>query len=375
MQKLNICLVSLTFAPDTQDGAAKFFKGIYEYLKNQGHNVKLITGKWNFKLLDPNIFQIDIIRRRFFWVPHFNIHAIKYLKQHKFDIIHGNSPKGVLPIILANQKRFISTIHDLGPFETPFTKIPIEKFLIKFVAEKSKFITTCSDFIRNEINHYIPKVDLNKIFNLYSAIEEKFKPLPKEAQKLREELHIKGPVILYIGRIAKYKGVYDVIRAYKEAKKEIPDLTLVIGGKPDFYMDKIYQDWKGKFNDILFVGFVSDEEIPIYYSMGDIFITYSYASEGFGLTPIEAIACGTPVICSSLNAYKEVLKDSAIFVPPRSPKLLAKEIVNLLKNESQRRNLITKAQKFVKRYTWNSVGKKLEVVYQKFINNGKTIHI
>ena len=43
MQKLNICLVSLTFAPDTQDGAAKFFKGIFEYLKNQGHNVKLIT--------------------------------------------------------------------------------------------------------------------------------------------------------------------------------------------------------------------------------------------------------------------------------------------------------------------------------------------
>jgi len=368
MQKLNICLVSLTFAPDTQDGAAKFFKGIFEYLKNQGHNVKLITGKWNFELSDSNIFQIEIIRRRFFWFPQFNLHAIKYLKQHKFDIIHGNSPKGALPIILANQKRFISTIHDLGPFETPFTKIPIEKFFIKFVAEKSKFITTCSDFIRKEINHYIPKVDLNNIFNLYSAIEEKFKPLPKKAQKLKEELYINGPVILYIGRIAKYKGVDDIIRAYKEAKKEIHDLTLVIGGKPDFYMEKIYQDWKRKFNDILFVGFVSDKEIPIYYSMSDIFITYSYASEGFGLTPIEAIACGAPVICSSLNVYKEVLKDNAIFVPPRSPKLLAKEIVNLLKNESQRRSLITKAQNFVKRYTWNSVGKKLEAVYQKFIN-------
>ena len=61
MEKLNICLVSLTFAPDSQDGAAKFFTGIFNYLKNQGHNVKLITGKWNIEFSDPDIYQINII--------------------------------------------------------------------------------------------------------------------------------------------------------------------------------------------------------------------------------------------------------------------------------------------------------------------------
>ena len=76
MDKLNICLVSLTFAPDTQDGAAKFFAGIYDYLKNQGHNVKVITGKWNHDLRDPNIIQTNIIRRRFFWFPQFNINSL-----------------------------------------------------------------------------------------------------------------------------------------------------------------------------------------------------------------------------------------------------------------------------------------------------------
>ena len=141
MKKLNICLVSLTFAPDTQDGAAKFFTGIYNYLKKRGHNVKVITGKWNKELLDPDINQIDIIRKRFFWFPQFNLKTVKYLKANEFDIIHGNSPKGTLPIILANQKRFISTIHDLGPFETKFTKIPIEKYLIKYVVEKSFLIS------------------------------------------------------------------------------------------------------------------------------------------------------------------------------------------------------------------------------------------
>ncbi|UCC19319.1 MAG: glycosyltransferase, partial [Promethearchaeota archaeon] len=172
-----------------------------------------------------------------------------------------------------------------------------------------------------------------------------------------------------IGRIAKYKGVNDIIRAYKIAKKEIPNLNLVMGGKPDFAMERIYQEWKRKYKDIRFVGFVSEKEIPIYFSMGDVFVTYSYASEGFGLTPIEAIACGTPVICSSMASYKEVLQDSAIFVPPKNPQKLGKEIVDLLKDDSRRKILVDKAQQFIKRYTWDEVGKKLESVYHNFVYN------
>lgn len=369
MKKLNICLVSLTFAPDSQDGAAKFFTGIYNYMKNHGHNVTLITGKWNIEFSDPNIFQIDIIRRRFLWFPQFNLKARKYLRSYNFDIIHGNGPKGVLPIILANQKRFISTIHDLGPFETKFTRIPLEKYLIKYIINKSTFITTCAESIKNQIIYYIPKSNIDQIFNLYSAIEDKYVPLPKKAQELKEKLKIKGPILLYIGRIAKYKGIDDIIKAYNLAKAQIPDLNLVIGGKPDFSMEKLYHEWKQKYPDILFVGFVSEREIPIYYSMGDVFVTYSHASEGFGLTPIEAIACGTPVICSSIGAYKEVLQDNAIFVPPKNYQQLAKEIIEILKDDSRRKTLIEKAQKFIKRYTWEAVGKKLETVYQKFIKN------
>jgi glycosyltransferase involved in cell wall biosynthesis len=368
MDKLNICLVSLTFAPDSQDGAAKFFRGIYDYLKKQGHNVKLVTAKWNFSFSDPNIYQIDIIRKRFLWFPQFNLYARNYLKRHKFDIIHANGPKGVIPIVLSRQKKFITTIHDLGPFETKFTRLPLEKLLIKYAVNKSAFITTCAESIKSQIKYYIPNANVNRIFNLYSAIEEKFKSLPKEAQELKNKLNIEGPIIIYLGRIAKYKGVHDIIKAYQIAKQEIPDLNLVIGGKPDFSMEKIYKDWQYKYKDIYFVGFVAEEEIPIYYSMGDIFVTYSYASEGFGLTPIEAIACGTPVICSSIRAYEEVLEDNAIFVPPKNPTHLAIEIVSLLKDDLKRKDLIEKAQNFIKKYTWNAVGKKLENVYYQFLN-------
>ena len=133
-------------------------------------------------------------------------------------------------------------------------------------------------------------------------------------------------------------------------------------------MEKKYFEWKATYKDICFIGLVPENEIPYYYSMADIFITYSYASEGFGLTPIEAIACGTPVICSSISVYKEILQDNAIFVPPKKPLLLSNEIIKLIKDEEKQSMMVEKAQKFVKRYTWDSVGKKLEEIYENFLD-------
>ena len=371
MKKLNICLVSLAVSPDKQDGSTKFIKGLFNYLKSkENFNVKLITAKWNYRIHDPDIIQINIIKRSYFWMPHFIIKVYKLLKKHKFDIIHGNGPKGSLPLLfLRKHKEFITTLHDLGPYQTEFSKIPLEKYLFKQVAKKAKFITTCSESIKREINQYLPIVNMNKIFNLYSAIETRFKPHPEEASKLKARMGITGPIILYVGRIASYKGVDDIISAYKLAKKLIPDLNLIIGGKPDFFMKKFYEEWKHKYDDIYFLGFISDNELPIYYSMADIFVNYSNAGEGFGLTLIEAIACGTPVICSSLSAFREVLQDNAFFIPPNTPSILAKEMIKLIKNEELRTNLVKKAQTYIKRYSWESVGKDLEKVYQLFSKN------
>jgi hypothetical protein len=367
MKKLNICLVSLKIPPDAQDGQSKFFKGIYDYLKGKGHKVKLLTGKWNYEISDPNIKQIDIIRKRFLWTPHFLMKTLKYLNSNHFDIVHGNGPKGSLPIFLSKYKHFISTIHDVGPFETPFTRIPFERVLISIIVKNSTYITTCSKAIKKEINYYLGTPS-NKIFNLYSAIDNKFKPYPSKAKELKRDLGIEGPILLYIGRITSYKGVDDIIEAYFKAKQEIPNLNLVIGGKPDFSMETTYQKWREKYKDIYFMGFIPNKKLPLFYTMGDIFVTYSHASEGFGLTPIEAIACETPVICSSLSAYREVLEDNAIFVPPKRPHLLAEKIKMLLKDDNKRRKLTQRALKFIERYNWDSVGQKLEKVYYSFLN-------
>jgi glycosyltransferase involved in cell wall biosynthesis len=368
MEKLKICLISLTVSPDSADGEAKVIRAQFEYLKQQGHDVKLITGKWNKDLGDPNIIQFKLIRKRFFWFPHFYFKVIKFLRAHSFDIIHANSAKAALPIILAGRSKFICTIHDFTPFETELTTIPIEKLLIKFVSKRATTIITVSNFVKHEFELYIPRIDKKKIVTIYNGVDEKYKPYPVEAQRLKEKLNIQGPVLLYIGRITQYKGVANIIEAYKIVKAEIPDVNLVIGGKPDYLMEKNYNSWREMYKDVLFMGYLSEAEVPYYFSMGDIFVTYSSSSEGFGLTPLEAISCGTPVICSSIIVYREILRDNAIFVPPRDSLKLAEKIKILLEDIELRNDLVENAQTFIKKYRWNIVGKRLEKEYIRFLN-------
>ncbi len=367
MKKLKICLISLTVSPDSVDGEAKVIRALFEYLKKQGHSVKLVTGKWNKDLNTQDINQFDLIRKRFLGVLHFYFKFISYLRRNRFDIVHANSAKAALPVILSRQKKFICTIHDFTPFETQLTKIPLEKLLIKFVSRRASSIVTVSNFVKQEFQHFIPNIDKNKIQPIYNGIDLKFKPYPNEAQKLKEKLNIQGPVLLYVGRITKYKGVKSIIEAYKLVKSENPNLNLVIGGRPDFLIEKEYNTWVANYEDVRFLGFIPETDIPFYFSMGDIFITYSSSSEGFGLTSLEAISCGTPVICSAISVYKEILEDHALFVPPKNPGKLAAKISLLLSDDDLRNQLVNGARQYIQKYSWNAVGKRLENEYEKFL--------
>lgn len=263
-------------------------------------------------------------------------------------------------------KPYISTLHDLGPFEAQFTKIPIVKWIEKRNAQKAKRIITCSEIIKQGI-HAVMGADINKIQCVYSAIDPQYHPMPKEGKALREQLGLKGPVIYYVGRLAFYKGIDHIIHAFYAAKKTIPDLNLVIGGKPELKLVDTVEQWKRDYPEVRFLGPIPDDQMAAHYSMADVFVTYSYAAEGFGLTPVEAVACGTPVICSTMPAYKEVLEDNAIFVEPQQPDKLAEAFKQFFKDPDAGKAIISKAKKFIERYTWPAVADRVEQVYTNYL--------
>lgn len=365
-RRLRILHLTLSAFPDSKDGSAKFARGIFDGLKARGHDIQVVTSRWDVDLADPAIHQIPVPRGRFTWLPSYVVGALKKLVAGDYDVIHGNGSRGSLPCILA-RKPYITTIHDLGPFETPFTKLPVVPFIERLNAIRASEIVTCSKIVHAGIHYYVPKVPYSKMHNVYSAIDPKFSPHPRQAREIRERLGVTGPVILYVGRIAFYKGVEHVLAAYLELRKIHPEYTLVVGGKPTFKMQETYQRWQRRYPEVKFVGLVPDEELAAYYTMADVFVTYSSASEGFGLTPVEAIACGTPVVCSSMAAYKEVLRDHAVFVPPERPAALARALEDLLEHPEKRERLISAARPFIQRYTWPAVIDRLEAVYYSYV--------
>lgn len=365
MKKLRICHVSLTVYPDRRDGSAKYQRSLFDELKSRGHEIKLVTAKWENGFKDEDIIPIDVPNSRFLWAPKFCLKARKYLKNNEFDIIQGNGSRGSLPIMFT-KKRYLTHIHDVGTFQASFTKIPGLKYMEKKNAQKAEHIMCCAESARHEISEHMG-VSAEKITSVSSAIDPNYKPMPERAEKLKEELGLEGPIIYYVGRIAFYKGVDDIIKAYYIAKKEIPDLNLVIGGIPTLKMKPEVEKWKNQYADVHFAGMIPDELMPVYYTMADAFVTYSYASEGFGLTPVESLACKTPVICSTLPAYKEVLQQYATFVVPQRPDLLSEAILNNLNNPGRVDDKVNEAQEFIKRYTWPEVADRVEKVYRDFL--------
>ena len=123
---------------------------------------------------------------------------------------------------------------------------------------------------------------------------------------------------------------------------------------------------------MIFPGRVSDEEVPQYYAASDCFVTYSYAGEGFGLTLAEAMACGTPVVCSSLPAYQEVVGTNAILVSPNDPEELTNKLRIILKDPALRVRLGKNGVKHVQtHFSWEKAARQHIIVYENVIQRGR----
>ena len=138
-------------------------------------------------------------------------------------------------------------------------------------------------------------------------------------------------VLLYVGRIAPHKGLHLLLKAFGMIKKEIPDSELIIVGKPTFksYFKKLKKIANG---DIIFTGFIQDEDLPKYYAACDVYTTCSQW-EGFNLPAAEAQACGKKVVAFDIGSHPEVVK-KGILVKNKDTEGFAKAVIKILKGQN-----------------------------------------
>lgn len=230
----------------------------------------------------------------------------------------------------------------------------------KAVSKANAIIATTRSYAETSpvLKDYLDKVEI-----IPNGVDlEKFNPNINSGD-VRERYQLPSSKLVFaLGRFVKYKGFEYLIRAMKS----VDDATLILGGAgalEGYYRQIVHNE--SLENKVRFLGFVPDEDLPKLYTVSDLFVLPStLRGEAFGITILEAMACGIPVIASDLPGMRELVADNCgMKTKPGDTKALADSINHLLSNDSLRSNMSKHARKNAEAYSWAGVSKKVLKVY------------
>ncbi len=250
----------------------------------------------------------------------------------------------------------IVTVHDLHPVYFPEQfGLAARHFTLSLnmLPRLAKRLVVPSDFVKKEIlsTTGIPAENIDVIPLGYDTT--KFKP-PDDEQKRAFLINygIREPYILFIGSLFPYKNIRILMNAFREIENRIPH-SLVVIGKREVSRDPLQATPR-----VHFLDYVADSDIPGFYSCADIYVNPSLV-EGFGITILEAMACGTPVISSNGGALPEVVGNAGILFNPSDSGELGETILSVIGNTRLRNELREKGFQQVKKFSWDRTAERI----------------
>lgn len=304
-----------------------------------------------------------------------NYYYPNYIEENTIDLHH--IPQNGIGLNKLYTSPVIVTIHDLIPYILPETvgRGYLERFLrdMPLIINNSKAILTVSEYSKKDILKFFPSIDKNKIFVTPLAANSSYKPIDKNlcTEFIKNKYNIDFPFILYIGGFSTRKNVKELIIAFNKIHKSLKkDYKLVLCGSIRDEGIKLQNLCKELFidNKVIFTGFVPDEDLPIFYNSADLFI-YPSLYEGFGLPPLEAMSCSTPVITSNLTSIPEVTGDCAVLINPFNKDELAEALINLLNCPDLLKEYGEKGYKKSLDFTWKNTATLTLNAYETTLQN------
>src|SRR3984893_13643003 len=278
------------------------------------------------------------------------------------DIYHG--PHFLLPP-LNGKLRKVVTVHDLAFLEHPEYAVPeLAAYLTKVVPEavaSSDVVAAVSQVTgQTLIEHF--KTPSEKITVIPNGIRPPFRRItdPILLGATQHKYGLKHPLVLGVGTLEPRKNHAGLIKAFYKAqasggkgRQQRPAMLALVGGPGWLYEEtrQLVADLKLE-KKVRFLGRVSELELITLYSMADVFAFPSFF-EGFGVPPLEAMACGAPVITSNTSSLPEVVGDAALLVDPNDISALCQALQTLLENEQLRSELVQKGYRQAQKYTWD----------------------
>ncbi|MEW6006226.1 MAG: glycosyltransferase family 1 protein [Stygiobacter sp.] len=345
------------------------------------------SGKVVIRNLIKEIYEIDdqneifIILDKKFKEEHFPFEKSNIKLIYVWSGVNLLSNVFLLPIVLAKYKldvcifqyfappisnfKTIVYIHDII-FKTHPKYFTLKERIyfspMKFLARRTDGIVTVSKYVLDRIKQFNFCNNETKLMVVYNGISNKYMPKNFYSVENLEQIKMKYSLperfLLYVGRLNERKNILSLLVSlnYIEDKS----IKMVLCGKYDWKMFNLPEKIKelGLIDRVLLLGYISDEDLHIIYSLASIFCYVSF-EEGFGLPPLESLASGVPVVVSNTSSLSEVCGDAGIYCNPYNPQDIAEKINLVLLDDKLREKKIKTGLKRSKDFNWNHSAKAL----------------
>ncbi len=355
-------------------GVVNHISHLADHFCKWGHQVKIIAPRLKDTKLTPDV-ELKAVGRplpipyggsiaRIPLSPWLPVQIKKVLSEEKFDILHLHEPFAPLLCVSTLAQ---STCTNVGTFHachagsrTYYVTQPVLKPWFKKLHGK----IAVSKAALNFVNRYFPGGEYHIIPNGINV--ERFTPEGPHRKEFAD-----GKLnVLFVGRLEKRKGLGRLINACALIKKEFPDFRLIVVG-PGTRLRPGYEEQAQelKLDNIVFTDFVSDAELPEYYRTADIFCAPATGGESFGIVLLEAMACGKPVVASSIEGYASVLTHDAegLLVAPSDEEGLAQALISLLNDRSRREQMGAKGKVKAQNYSWENIARQVMDFYRSLL--------
>ena len=294
------------------------------------------------------------------------------------DLIH--IPLNRVPLVMI--RPYVVTIHDMANLffeeERSGIRMQLRRYRFRRGLLRAKRVIAVSEATRRDVENLMG-VPPGRVCRVYNAPDPGFSTQTGEAaldeqRRIMERYQIEHPFLLYAGNIRRHKNVPRLVEAFAVLREQLAshpiynDLRLVIIGDTISQHPAVrHAVIKSRVEHaVRFLGFVPFETLRCFYQSAAVFV-FPSRYEGFGLPPLEAMACGTPVVTSNVSSLPEVVGDAAVLVNPENVFDIARGIRDVLLDESLRSTLIERGYQQAARFSWQRTARQVLEIYQEAV--------
>lgn len=274
------------------------------------------------------------------------------------DVVH--SPSFIMPLA-RGAARHVLTVYDMTFFSRPQDHEPLRRsrpylWAVRTSLRRADLVTVPSEATRRAVLRWAPEVDPERLRLVPAGVDPRFVPVDGAiAAAALDRLGVRPPYLLYLGTLEPRKNLVRLVEAFARLVSEGAfDGRLVLAGRPGWGLGPLDAAVAASGCDerVVRTGYVADDDLPALLS-GAAAMVYPSLEEGFGFPPLEAMACGAPVVASRSSSLEENLDGAAELVDPEDPAALAGAIRRLLEDPGLRRRRVEAGRRRAACFSWD----------------------